>query len=138
MFASRIETSNDTTVWFCIGALDSYSASRAREDIDSLGRCGKLIVDLTDCVFVDCGGLRIVEEAAAACGAARVVVRTSDHRIWELLRIAGLDRVFEVESVEPAESETRIRRIRTAGLGRRASYRRAEPTRITRTTQASR
>jgi anti-anti-sigma factor len=127
VFASRIDKNHDTTVWHCCGALDSYSASRARQDLSSLGSCDRLVVDLTECVFIDCGGLRIVEEAAASCGATEVIIRTSDPRIWDLLRIAGLDRVFVVEAVEPSEGETRIRRIRTAASGRSRPYRRSEP-----------
>ncbi len=131
MFSSRILTSNDTTVWYCSGALDSYSADRARDDLSRLERCNKLVVDLTDCTFIDSGGLRIVQEAAGICGAETVAIRTSDPRIWDLLRIAGLDRVFHVETVEPSESGTRIRRIRTAHAVRRSRYRRAENALIT-------
>lgn len=130
MFGSKVDIQQDTIVWSCRGALDSYSASLARADAVSLPPCKTLVVDLTGCVFVDTGGLKIIQEAAGTCGASTVRVRTCDHRIWELLRIAGLDRVFDVEIVEPQDSQSRIRRVRTGRAARTRSYRLSELPRI--------
>ncbi len=130
MFKSRILTNPDATIWSCHGALDSYSSEVARRALAELPECEVLVVDLTDCDFVDAGGLRILQEAAVACKAGKVVVRTRDYRIWDLLRIAGLDKCFEVRADHGGESAGRLRRIRAAG-GHRMTYRGYKRTRLT-------
>ncbi|MER3522219.1 MAG: hypothetical protein C4317_08680 [Acidimicrobiia bacterium] len=139
MFASRLDFKDDNTIiWSCVGALDTYSSSLAKADAASLPSCETLVVDLSRCSFVDSGGLRIVEEAAANCDATRVVVRTCNPGIWDLLRIAGLDRIFEVEIVDPDELGSRISRMRAARATKGTSYMRSEPSRIAPTPQTTR
>ncbi len=130
MFRSRILSDPDATIWSCHGALDSYSSEVARKALVELPKCDVLVVDLTDCDFVDAGGLRILQEAAALCKAGKVIVRIRDYRIWDLMRITGLDECFEVRADHGGESVGRVRRIRDTS-GHRTTYRSYKRTRLT-------
>ena len=84
------------------GALDGTSVARVRESLDAaVGvRPPQLVVDLTDCPFVDASALAVLLEThrrLARCGSV-LTLHGCSPRVLRLLSLTGLRRVFDLEA----------------------------------------
>lgn len=82
------------------GALDARTVARVREALDEAvsRRPARLVVDLTDCPFVDASSLAMLLEAhrrLARCGSV-LTLRGCSPRVLRLLSLTGLRRVFDL------------------------------------------
>ena len=96
---ARPDLSTAVTVPIC-GALDVSTVARVREALDeAVGRRPpRLVVDLTDCPFVDASALAMLLEAhrrLARCGGV-LTLRGCSPRVLRLLSLTGLRRVFDL------------------------------------------
>lgn len=82
------------------GELDISSVSRVREHLhDALSvRPGRLVVDLTDCPFVDASALTMLLDVhrRAWRGGGVLTLRGCSPRVQRLLSLTGLRRVFQL------------------------------------------
>jgi anti-sigma B factor antagonist len=90
------------------GEMDLYTAPRLRDCFDGHltqpMRSGRVIVDLEDLDFIDSTGLDALVRArdrVLAYG-AELVLRSPSHRVYRLLELTGLDRLFTVEGGIPS------------------------------------
>ncbi len=82
------------------GALDAGTLARVREVLEQAvsRRPPQLVVDLTDCPFVDASALAMLLEAhrrLARCGSV-LTLRGCSPRVLRLLSLTGLRRVFDL------------------------------------------
>ena len=82
------------------GALDASTVARVRESLDSAvrSRPPQLVVDLTDCPFVDASALAMLLEThrrLARFGSV-LTLRGCSPRVLRLLSLTGLRRVFDL------------------------------------------
>ena len=96
---AEADLSSAVTVPVC-GALDVRTVARVREALDeAVGRRPpRLVVDLTDCPFVDASALAMLLEAhrrLARCGGV-LTLRGCSPRVLRLLSLTGLRRVFDL------------------------------------------
>ena len=82
------------------GALDLATVARVRESVEQAlrSRPARLVVDLTECPFVDASALAMLLEAhRRMCRSGGVLtLRGSSPRVLRLLSLTGLRRVFEL------------------------------------------
>lgn len=114
MFSSRVKSHGEAVIWECSGALDGYSAADARSSLDNIPAASLLVIDLTDCFFVDGGGLRILEQAVERSGASDVVIKVADPSVLQSLRISGLGERCRLQLAREDAEAARIRRIRSS------------------------
>lgn len=100
IFRSSLDSSSDAEAIAFHGELDAASApdlkARLGEVIDD-GQ-GSLLVDLTNCTFIDSMGMAVVVECQRAlAGQERaVVLAASGAQVRRLLGLAGIDEVIPV------------------------------------------
>jgi anti-anti-sigma factor len=82
------------------GALDVGAVPRMRERLhEALAeRPGRLVVDMTECAFVDACALTMLLDVHRRCWRAGAVLtlRTCSPRVLRLLSLTGLRRVFDL------------------------------------------
>jgi len=81
-----------------VGELDAYTAGVLRGAVvDELRRdhYGDIVLDCARLDFMDGGGLKVIEWAALAAGARRLVVRNAPPVVCQLAAITGLDRTVD-------------------------------------------
>ena len=87
------------------GELDLYTAPELKPALmaASGGGPGAVIVDLTECTFIDSTALGILVKAkkALAAEAIELSLVTSDRNILRVFEITGLDRVFTIHPTRP-------------------------------------
>lgn len=87
------------------GDLDLATSPRLEEALESAGTAKRVLIDLTECTFLDSSALRLLIESAHAResedGSIELVV--SNPRILRVLEIAAVDTVLPVhDSLESA------------------------------------
>ena len=96
-------TASPVVVVDVVGDLDLRTTSRVRESLhDALARRPeRLVVDLSQCGFVDASALTmLVDVHRRACrGGGVLTLRGCCPRVLRLLSLTGLRRVFDVEAV---------------------------------------
>ena len=82
------------------GALDAHTVARVRETLDQAvsRRPPQLVVDLTDCPFVDASALAVLLEThrRLARSGSVLTLRGCSPRVLRLLSLTGLRRVFDL------------------------------------------
>ena len=82
------------------GALDVTTLPRVREELEQAlaARPGRLVVDLSDCTFVDASALAVLLELHRSLSRAGGVLtlRGACPRVLRLLSLTGLRRVFDL------------------------------------------
>lgn len=103
MATSRILDEDGRTVTFVAGPLDSYSAPRIRTLLRKVRRDCDLVVDLSECTYVDTAGLWILRERSieAEQYGGSMVVRCSAPRIRRVITKTGFDRLVVIEDEPP-------------------------------------
>jgi anti-sigma B factor antagonist len=103
-FDVRSETTPRGGVLRVAGDLDLASAPRVEEAISELD-ADPVVIDLSECTFLDSAGMRVLLAGARELADAgrRLRVATSDPRILRVLEIAAVDTLIEVHpTVEDA------------------------------------
>lgn len=103
MATSRILDEDGRTVTFIAGPLDSYSAPAARSLLRKSARDCDLVVDLSECTYVDTAGLWVLRERArdAEQSGGSMVVRCVPPRVRRVIASTGFDRLVVIED-QPA------------------------------------
>lgn len=103
-FRVETETRSDGTAFVSVaGELDMYTAPRLEQELASAiaGRQG-VIVDLTECEFLDSSALGVLLAARESLeNGPELVLVASDHNILKIFQITGLDRLFRIERTAP-------------------------------------
>lgn len=122
MATSRILDEDGRTVAFISGPLDSYSVPTVRTLLRKSARDCDLVVDLSECTYVDTAGLWILRERArdAEHSGGSMVVRCAPPRVRRVIAATGFDRLVVIED-QPAASAYRG----AASSEERAPYRAA-------------
>ena len=86
------------------GELDLATASRLEDAIADAAPAAHIVIDLSDCTFLDSSGVRsLVKAGRETQPEARVDLVTADASILRVLEITGVDTVLTVHpSVEAA------------------------------------
>jgi anti-anti-sigma factor len=87
------------TVATVAGELDLATVPQLEQALEGpLRDAGRLVVDLSECSFIDSSGLRALVGARAASEAAggSFALVTSGAELIRILAVAGLDSVFEI------------------------------------------
>jgi anti-sigma B factor antagonist len=95
-FAVAIDTSDDCVVAHVAGDLDLASAGRLEDALAEAPPAPHVVIDLSDCTFVDSTGIRAI--SAAAREAPRLSIVTADPGILRTLEITALDRIVAVHA----------------------------------------
>lgn len=94
-----VRPAKGVTVAVVAGELDLATVPRLEEALEApVRRADRLVVDLSECSFVDSSGLRALMTARAASESAggSFALVTSAAGLMRVLAIAGLDSVFEI------------------------------------------
>ena len=82
------------------GELDLYSAPQLESELAGLDQNNvqRVVVDLTECEFIDSTALALLVTANKRLGAAqdRFAIVTADRNIRKIFEITGLDRVLTI------------------------------------------
>jgi anti-anti-sigma factor len=80
------------------GELDVATSPGFQEAVDSTDPGGRLVIDLTECTFLDSSAVRVLAATARAADAAggSVSLVTGDPGIRKVLEIAALDTVLRM------------------------------------------
>lgn len=107
---SRIMSEDGRIVSFIAGPIDSYSAPRVRELLESTPRDCDLVVDLSECSYVDTAGLWVLRNRAAEAerSGGSMVVRCPSPRIHRTMRKTGFDRLVVIEEELAAGAFTSV------------------------------
>lgn len=81
------------------GDLDVATASTLEDEVASLGHPESIVLDLTDLVFLDSSGITAIIRLHRLCGSrgGRLAVRRPQPFVADILRLAGLDRVVDID-----------------------------------------
>jgi anti-anti-sigma regulatory factor len=121
MFSARLTSSETSVVWKCEGPLDSYSGESAQRSLEEIPPSKSLILDLTGCYFLDGHGVALLLQAIERADPGEVVIRVTDFRVLQALRVSGVDRRARIEVVPGSEGASKISRLRSSRRG--LSYR---------------
>lgn len=99
MATSRILDEDGRTVTFISGPLDSYSVPAVRTLLRKTARDCDLVVDLSECTYVDTAGLWVLRERArdAEQSGGSMVVRCAPPRVRRVIASTGFDRLVVIE-----------------------------------------
>jgi len=79
------------TTWVLKGELDVSSVGLLQEALRSSQGCLRLVLDMTDLVFMDSAGVAMLLRAAEVPGCVEVVLRNPRQAIRRVCEITGLD-----------------------------------------------
>jgi len=100
-FEVAVEHLDDCVVVRVEGDLDMGSAQAFEDAMSSVGSAPHVVIDLSECTFLDSAGMRLI--ATAVRHAARVSVVATDPGILRVLEITSIDRMVDVHpSLEDA------------------------------------
>jgi anti-sigma B factor antagonist len=103
-FEVGVEELDGVTVVGVSGELDYATAPRLRETFDGVISSGRtaVLVDLSDCTFIDSTGLSVLVHARSRlmddARKGRLEVCCPDEQIRRLLQITGIDKAFGVHT----------------------------------------
>jgi anti-sigma B factor antagonist len=88
--------SADTAVVRVRGDLDAYTASDLRQQLFAALDSGfrRLVLDMSECAFVDSTGLGVIVVALKRVRGGALVIVSPSPELRRVLRIVGLDRVL--------------------------------------------
>ncbi len=104
--------SPSTIVYAAAGRIDAASAPLLDRELRALydEGVGEIILDLTQVTYMSSSGLRILllAQRRQQKAGGRLLLRNIPERIAHVLRVAGFDRVFEIEGGAPAPGQGHV------------------------------
>ncbi|RIK10970.1 MAG: hypothetical protein DCC49_01825 [Acidobacteria bacterium] len=103
---ARILDEDGRTVAFISGPLDSYSVPTVRTLLRRIDRDRDLVIDLSECTYVDTAGLWVLRERArdAEQSGGSMVVRCVSPRVRKVIAATGFDRLVVIEDQPAADA----------------------------------
>ena len=104
-FDVRVETLQDGTAVVVVGGELDLATSLRFEDAIAAGRdAPHVVIDLTDCTFLDSSGVRALSMSARAASerGARLDLVASDPAVLRVLEITGIDSIAPVHASRDA------------------------------------
>jgi anti-anti-sigma factor len=92
----------DAVVVEVSGELDLATAPRLEAAITEAGRASRLVVDLSECTFLDSAGVRALASAVHEKTQRPVALVVTDPGIMRVIEITRLDTLLEVHSTREA------------------------------------
>ena len=99
--AIKVEARPGTTIIVVKGELDLVTMPSLAEQLTLAlrDRPGRLVFDLTETYFMDCGSARLIAEAGQGLPGGRPVIRSPGPGVRRILELTGLDAYCEIEGL---------------------------------------